>query len=270
MNRRDRSIENQTRKLNFIFSCIATLFVACWICSCVSSCHSKEESPKPKTPTSTAVDNNAVDANLPSKAEFEDPDSILILVNKANPLTSDYEPNDLVSCRDLGITVVGVNDKMRKEAAEALKEMCDAAKKDGVDVFLGSGYRSYENQDSLWHSYANRDGAKSADEYSARAGCSEHQTGLCFDAAQGDGGLDGYNYTQKFEDTQMGKWLLENSWKHGFILRYPLNKESVTGYVYEPWHYRYIGKKWARYVHDAGQDMTYEEVFNLDGGQEYK
>lgn len=246
------------------------LFIACCIYSCASSCNSKKEPPKPKEPTTTVVDDKTQEIKLPSQSEFKDPNSVLVLANKANALPSDYEPNDLVYCKDLGITVVGINGQLRKVAAEALKEMCDAAKEDGVDVFLGSGYRSYKNQYNLWHSYAEKDGAEGADEYSARAGYSEHQTGLCFDPAQGDGGLDGYNYCKKFEETQMGKWLLENSWKYGFILRYPLNKEGITGYVYEPWHYRYIGKKWAKYVHDAGPDMTYEEVFNLDGGQEYK
>ena len=187
MGRRNILINNQMHKLNFIFSGVAALFLVCVLYSCVSSCRSTEETSKPNPSAAEVVEDEKNKVDLPSEAEFKDPNSILVVANKANPLPSDYEPDDLVNCKDVGITVVGSNCKLRKVAAEALKEMCDAAKKDGVDVFLGSGYRSYSNQDKLWHSYADNDGAEAADNYSARAGYSEHQTGLAFDAAQGNG-----------------------------------------------------------------------------------
>jgi LAS superfamily LD-carboxypeptidase LdcB len=107
-----------------------------------------------------------------------------------------------------------------------------------------SGFRSYSTQNTLYNKYVARDGKAEADRYSARPGHSEHQTGLAFDLNSLD---------QSFENTKEGKWLAENCWKYGFIIRYPKGKESVTGYMFEPWHVRYLGKEVAKKVYESGK-----------------
>ena len=139
---------------------------------------------------------------------------------------------------------------MRKEAANAFMKMVDAALLDNIILKNASAYRSYEYQDNLYDSYVERDGKKKADIYSARPGFSEHQTGLCTDINTID---------SSFHDTDEAKWLLNNSYKYGFIIRFPKDKEKITGYKYEPWHYRYVGKKVAKIIFE--NDLTLEEYY---------
>ena len=175
-------------------------------------------------------------------------DNELMLVNKYYYLTEDYEPDDLVT---LDSTYnIGTNNQMRKEAADAFMEMADAAKLDNITIKNASGYRSYQYQVTLYDNYVKRDGKEAADTYSARAGYSEHQTGLVSDINQ---------INDAFENTDAFKWLSENSYKYGFILRFPKDKENLTGYKYEPWHYRYVGQEVAKIIHD--EDLTLEEYY---------
>ena len=170
-------------------------------------------------------------------------DGYLIICNKYHKLKSNYVPN-LVSLAGYG------GGQMEKTAAGYFKEMCNAAKKDGIDIHNISGYRSYNTQKSLYNSYVNRDGKEKADTYSARAGTSEHQTGLATDIN---------SLSTSFENTSAFKWLSNNAYKYGFILRYPKGKEHITGYMYEPWHYRYVGKDVAKFIYD--KKITYEEYY---------
>lgn len=172
----------------------------------------------------------------------------LMIVNKYYKLDNDFEPDDLViidsDCYN------GNPKKLSKVATEAFNEMCHASLKDGVIVKATSAYRSYATQKNLYNSYVNRDGVKAADTYSARAGYSEHQTGLAVD-------VNIVNET--FANTKAYEWMIKNSYKYGYILRYPKGKEYITGYQYEPWHYRYVGKEVAKFIYE--NDLLYEEYY---------
>ena len=170
-------------------------------------------------------------------------DSITVLVNKYNKLSDSYVPKDLVS-------VSYGSGTLRKEAALAFNNMCADAKKEKIYIYGGSGYRSYSHQYGLYNNYVARDGKTAADTYSARAGHSEHQTGLAMDILNGRWDYIGAN-DKEFT------WLVNNSYKYGFILRYLEGKEKITGYMYEPWHYRYIGVELATELNNQG--ITYEE-----------
>ena len=175
-------------------------------------------------------------------------DGNLVLVNKFYYLSGDYEPDDLVSLS--GQYNGGVNNKMRKEAAQAFMRMVDAAILDNIIIKNSSAYRSYDYQVKLYDNYVKRDGKDAADIYSARAGFSEHQTGLCADINEID---------SSFEGTEESKWLINNAYKYGFILRFPKGKEDITGYKYEPWHYRYVGQEAAKVIYE--NDLTLEEYY---------
>ena len=170
-------------------------------------------------------------------------DGYLLICNKYHKLKDNYVP-DLVSLSGYGVG------QMERVAAQNFKEMSDAAKKDGISIYNVSGYRSYNTQKSLYNNYVARDGKAKADTYSARAGTSEHQTGLATDIN---------SVSSSFENTNAYKWLIKNSYKYGFILRYPKGKEFITGYMYEPWHYRYVGKDVAKIIYE--KDITYEEYY---------
>lgn len=172
----------------------------------------------------------------------------LMLVNKYYYLTDDFEPDDLVVLSSKYNS--GANSKMRKEAAEHFMEMSDAALLDNISIKNASGYRSYQYQVNLYNRYVERDGKEAADTYSARPGYSEHQTGLTSDINIID---------DSFEKTAAFRWLQENSYKYGFILRFPKDKEHITGYKYESWHYRYVGEKVAKQMHE--EDLTLEEYY---------
>ncbi len=173
-------------------------------------------------------------------------DGILVLCNKYHLLKSNYVP-DLV---DLGSKYGG--GKMQKEAATYFKKMVDDAKKDGITLRNVSGYRSYSTQKSLYNNYVKRDGVSKADTYSARPGSSEHQTGLASD-------INTASSAAHFEKTKEYAWLIKNSYKYGFILRYLEGKTFITGYKYEPWHFRYVGEEAAKYIYE--HDITYEEYY---------
>ena len=182
-------------------------------------------------------------------------ESITLIVNKQRPLGKDYEPADLVK-PDVPLAKSSVT--LRQEAADAMKIMFDAAKEDGISLMIGSGYRSYDYQKNLYNNYVARDGEEEASRYSAKPGQSEHQTGLAADLS----GTNGSCYLKGcFKDTDEGVWLKENAWKYGFILRYTEGKEEITGYIFEPWHYRYFGTEEAQKIYESG--LTVEEYYNL-------
>ena len=170
-------------------------------------------------------------------------DGYLILCNKYHTLKSDYVP-DLVSLDGYG------GGKMEREAASAFKEMSNAAKKENISIYNVSGYRSYNNQKDLYNGYVSRNGQAKADTFSAKPGTSEHQTGLATDIN---------SVSDSFANTKEYKWLINNSYKFGFILRYPKGKEFITGYKYEPWHYRYVGVDAAKVIYE--EDITFDEYY---------
>lgn len=178
-----------------------------------------------------------------------------ILVNKYNYVTEDYIPESLqiVSSKYSSKTV-----KLVSYAKEAFEELAAAAEKENYTINAMSSYRDYAYQNTLYNNYAKKDGYDNADTYSARPGYSEHQTGLAVD-------IDNKKeYFTNFEKTKEYEWMQNNAYKYGFILRFPKDKVLETGYEYESWHYRYVGKEIAKYIHD--NNMCYEEYYaqNLD------
>lgn len=193
--------------------------------------------------------------------------SIWVVVNKKNQLNpKDYVPVDLaVPNVRLRLAASEQQMKFSKKATLDLEAMFAAAKNEGIELVFGSGYRNYALQKQFYDSYVAQDGVAEADRYSARPGHSEHQTGLAVDFTRTDGKC---HLEECFEDTPEGKWVAENAYKYGFIMRYLADKEAVTGYQYEPWHFRYIGKELAAEMKKQNI-TTLEEFFNLPAAPNY-
>lgn len=187
---------------------------------------------------------------------IEQPDSLWVIVNKKRPLPSDYAPADLIDSN--------IGGQFENKTSKAFDELVSAATKEGVNFKLISSYRSYANQQSTYNGYVASNGQAKADTFSARPGHSEHQTGLAADIGNSNGSCD---LDVCFGETPGGKWLVAHAHEHGFIIRYPSGKESVTGYQPEPWHIRYVGKELAGELFRSGQTM--EEFFNLPPAPTY-
>ncbi|WP_294747247.1 D-alanyl-D-alanine carboxypeptidase family protein [uncultured Exiguobacterium sp.] len=208
----------------------------------------------------------------PSKPEDETPDvdksadvkadlslGMLVVVNKKYSLPIDYKPSDLV-VPNVSFSYSGVLEQsyMRAPAAKQMEKMFAAAKKEGVTLNAVSGFRSGARQKVLYNNYVARDGKAAADQYSARPGHSEHQTGLTFDISSPS---VGNGLTAALGDTKEGKWIANNAAKYGFIVRYDRGFQSRTGYTYEPWHIRYVGVDVATQIKNNGQ--TLEEYMKV-------
>ncbi len=185
---------------------------------------------------------------------------ILVLVNKQRNLPSDYIPSDLVEPNvPFSFDEKLEKRKMRKESSEALEALFAKAKEDGIEIVAQSGYRSYKTQDAIFKSNVKRKGEKEANKSSAYPGQSEHQTGLAMDITSAS---VNYVLEEIFGETPEGLWLAKNAAQFGFIIRYPEDKTDITGYVYEPWHVRYVGKEVAEEITE--QKITLEEFFGLN------
>ena len=219
---------------------IALILTATCLAGAFSSCRGEEDNAlsdtndtHPVTTQTTGTSESTAGLKVPTDTQPPAAPSVvtdaqgltyingILVVNKTYALPSTYDP--------------GVD----SEAYAALQEIV-------------SGYRSYNRQSTLYSNYVARDGVEAADTYSARAGHSEHQTGLAFDLN---------SLEESFGQTREGIWLKEHCWEYGFIIRYPRGKESVTGYMYEPWHVRYLGKSVAKSVFDSG--LCLEEYLNV-------
>ena len=159
----------------------------------------------------------------------------IMIVNKTYSLPKDYNPG------------------LEKIYKDAFSEMQSAAKLDNINIFIASGFRSYDYQKKIYDAYVKEDGKEKADTYSARPGYSEHQSGLAADINTA---------ASWFDDTAEAKWLKENCYKYGFIVRFPKGEEEYTGYKYESWHLRYVGKDIAKKIHEAG-DISLEHYYGL-------
>lgn len=185
------------------------------------------------------------------------PDEYHVIVNKQRALPADYIPADLVEPNVLFPYDDKVEKrKLREVPAKALESLFAHAKQDGIELYAVSGYRSYRTQKSLYETYVKTQGEAHAAAFSAVPGKSEHQTGLAMDVSGADSTT---RLEQSFADTPEGQWLEKNCAQHGFIIRYPKGKEAITGYAYEPWHLRYVGKEMAEEITSKG--MTLEEYF---------
>ncbi|WP_079509431.1 M15 family metallopeptidase [Mesobacillus jeotgali] len=196
--------------------------------------------------------------NADGKNVIQNPQNNLALVNKVFGLPGNYIPGDLVrpnvpfSFGDAKLE----KSLMRKEAAEALEKMFAGARNDGIELAAVSGYRSYGRQETLFNAEVKKAGEEKALQAVARPGSSEHQTGLTMDISSK---TNNFNLNEQFGSTKEGVWLVHNAHKYGFILRYPKGKEGLTGYMYEPWHFRYVGIKAATEIYE--NKWTLEEYF---------
>lgn len=172
------------------------------------------------------------------------------LVNKYNYLRDDFVPNNLVEMTTPyskeGIYLVA-------EARDNFYKLVDKAKEEGLTIRAISAYRSYTYQKRLYDKYVEADGVNKADTYSARPGFSDHQTGLAIDVDNATSSFENFTNTKEYQ------WMLDNSYKYGFILRYPSGKENITGYQFESWHYRYVGLKLAKKI--KASNLTFDEYF---------
>ena len=181
---------------------------------------------------------------------IENPDDILVLVNKNNQLLNSYIPNNLES---ISLKYANKDKYLQKEAKMAFETLSEDASKLGYRIVAVSAYRDYNYQNELFNYYIKEKGLDYALECSAKPGHSEHQTGLALDV---EGSNKDYDF---FENSKEFEWMKDNAYKYGFILRYPKGKEHITGFKYEPWHYRYVGKDVAKYIYE--NDLTLEEYF---------
>ena len=243
---------------------LALLAVAVVVVGAVLGANANAGAPASATPTPTETPRPApaevappatVDTFDRTAYSLDDPMSIWVVVNKLRPMNpQDFEPEDLVF-----VDVEQTNEAyMRQEASDAIIAMFDAAANE-ADLFLASNsaYRSYESQENIY------DGD---DTLTARPGFSEHQTGLTMDigASSGECSIEAC-----FGELPEGIWLRDNAYRFGFILRYPADKTAVTGYEYEPWHFRYVGVPLATEMRERGI-TTLEEFFGLPAAPSYE
>ncbi len=197
----------------------------------------------------------------PIRAIVEDytrPDSLWAIVNKASPLPNlSYLPSRIVVLEVPTRTDKSVEERsVRQELVGPLKDMFAAAQADGHSLMIGSAYRSADLQALYFNNYAQVSGRELANQYSAQPGQSEHQLGLAVDIST----LSQQCYLSEcFTSTPDGEWLANNAHKYGFILRYQKGKEAITGYNFEPWHYRYVGVELATALYQSG--LTLEEAW---------
>ncbi len=219
-------------------------------------------------PTNEYDDNNGIEGGsgmnenhtpwTPATEMDLDPESITVFVNKEFVLPKDYVPKDMVIPNVL-FDIEGYDERklLREEAAYALERLFVAAKKDGHTLYGISGYRSYERQKQIFSNNILKKGKRHTLKYSAVPGASEHQTGLSMDVSSKS---LRYRLITPFANSPEGEWLGENAHKYGFVIRYSKEKEDITGYAYEPWHIRYLGKDLATYLYT--NDLTLDEYYN--------
>jgi D-alanyl-D-alanine carboxypeptidase len=205
-----------------------------------------EEEPEPKDIPEPESPDDQVDVDIssdpvedtdnvqPSHPVIVDGDYLLALVSKDTLLKSDYIPSDLQPVPSHMKPSYSM--QLRAAALHNLELLWNAAAYDGVELHIRSAYRSYSTQAGLFADYASRHGEEEANRFSARPGQSEHQLGTTVDF-----GGTAVDFSAAFAETPQGKWLADNAWYFGFAMSYPAGKENVTGYIFEPWHFRFIG-----------------------------
>lgn len=201
---------------------------------------------------------HTVTAGTGSIAVVTNPQALDVVVNKQRSLPVDFVPPNMVE-PDVPFNFSGKSEKklMQEVAARALEALFAAAKKDDITLYAVSGYRSYGTQKSIYNHNVATQGEEHASRFSARPGHSEHQTGLTMDVTGTDPKC---LLEQCFEHNAEGKWIAENAARYGFILRYPKDKEDITGYAFEPWHLRYLGEELALEIDRL--NTTLEEYFS--------
>lgn len=234
------------------------VFGACLLVLLLISCFDaavKPDSAGDEVPVGGALETD--DTDKPS-TPAPDP-SIVALVNKQNSLDEYYVPDNLVTVDVPTVLNNPEVNQLRQEAAGALKEMFNKAAESGIELYARSGYRSYQTQKQLFENYIGKHGEEAANRYSARAGQSEHQTGLAMDVTSESVNLQ---LDEEFGKTAEGEWLSMYAHEFGFIVRYPKGQEKITGYIYEPWHIRYLGEELAAKIFKSG--LAYEQYLEME------
>jgi D-alanyl-D-alanine carboxypeptidase len=214
---------------------------------------------------SEIVESDTKEDALPAKEDMLKSDSIAVLVNKELPLPEGYIPRDLtVPDVDFQITYFDERKQLRAVAATALEKLFDASMDAGVNLTAISGYRSYQRQYDIFTANIRKKGLEHTMQFSAKPGYSEHQTGLSIDVSTKS---IKYRLDDSFALTPESKWLEENAHLYGYIIRYPDEKSEITGYAYEPWHIRYVGKTLANYLYR--NNLTLEEYYEFEPSIDY-
>lgn len=263
------------RRTIVLFSAIGAVVVAALVIAIVVLSPKAEPvaAPRPSpsktptvtpTPTPTATPTPTPTPGFDKTAQsIDDPNSYWIVADKLRPLNpADWEPPDLVE-----VPVTYVNQPfMRQAASDAVVQMfATYTAETGLGMASQSAYRSYGSQESVYAGWVSSLGQEGADLTSARPGFSEHQTGLSIDISADPANC---SLDQCFADTPQGIWLAANAYRFGFVLRYPNGYTQITGYEFEPWHYRYVGLELAAELHNTGV-MTLEEFFGLPAAPTY-
>ena len=195
-------------------------------------------------------ENNTSGSNDNSAAGGGDYIDGYLIANKTYALPSTFVPEN----PETPVTEARSNKSLDKDLMAAFRKMQADATAKGLNIYIASGYRSYDYQVSLYNRYVANDGKTAADTYSSRPGNSEHQTGLCFDLNSIE---DSFQYTNE------GKWINDNCYKYGFCIRFPKGKDAYTGYQYESWHLRYVGEELAEKLYNNGDWISLEEYFGI-------
>jgi D-alanyl-D-alanine carboxypeptidase len=224
-----------------------------------ASAPSDSKQPESKPETADTTENTT---SFDKQANpIDQPDSIWWIVSKVRPISpASYAPSDLVVPNVLLRSGSGGSEmRLRQQPATALEKMIAAAKLENINLMLVSGFRSYTTQVSVYNGWVQKYGQSGADKISARPGTSEHQTGLAADL----GAVSRLCELEAcFGNLSEGKWLATNAHKYGFIVRYSEGKESITGYDYEPWHMRFVGKELSQEMNTQNNN-TLEEFFGI-------
>jgi D-alanyl-D-alanine carboxypeptidase len=216
-------------------------------------------------PTQSANASNQTTAFDKSQYSNDDASSLWVVVNKGRQLPSVYVPAGLtVPTVPLRLSASSPEMHVRTDTAEAMERLFTKAKADGINLMLASGYRSYAEQVSVYNGYVKSDGQVQADNFSARPGHSEHQTGLAADIEPLSRQCE---IDPCFAATPEGRWLAANAHHYGFVIRYQKQTQDLTGYHYEPWHIRYVGPQLAVQLQTSGQ--TLEQFFGLPTFTDY-
>lgn len=259
----------QKTQLAVLVSLIAVILLGvCWFAfwqnrevpTTTSKPETTASSPKPSQPTASApkqIQLPGAQPISPIEGEYTSDGHLWQLVNKQQTFNNlEYQPVDLELAPVASRTDKSLEERsVRRVIFEPLEGLFEAAKAAGHQLIIGSGFRSANLQNTYYSNYARVYGVEQADRFSAKPGQSEHQTGLAVDLST----TDRYCYLEAcFGETAAGKWLAAHAHQYGFHLRYPQGKESITGYNYEPWHFRYLGKDLATALHES--QLTFEEA----------